>query len=81
MVNAVQVVTAADYTVIIMYTSTTAATFKLSLGLYSSIVAGTAPTLTAQLLASVSGVSTCSMHLPCLERHPILVIVPAAQNI
>lgn len=52
--NAIQVVNVADYDVIVMYRSSTAATFKLSLGPYSSIVAGTAPSLTAQLMPSVS---------------------------
>lgn len=53
-VCSLQVVTAASYDVIVMYRSQTAATFKLSLGPYNKIVAGTAPSLTAQLPPSVS---------------------------
>jgi hypothetical protein len=50
----VQVLKAGSVSIIVMYTSSVAATFSVSLGSYTSIVDGSAPNITAVLQPQVS---------------------------
>jgi hypothetical protein len=58
-----QVEMAGSYEVVVIYTAKSQATFKLSVGTFDRIQAGTAPSLTAQLPALVRPF----LHLICLK--------------
>jgi hypothetical protein len=70
---------AGQYEVVIIYTAKSQATFKLSVGTFDGIKAGTAPSLTAQLPALVSGL--LSYFNLCLHvYHSIAELITALQN-
>jgi hypothetical protein len=73
----VQVLTSGVYTTTASYTSKIQAIFKLSVGSYASIKAGTARALTVQWPAQVRlAVTACKPHQPCIRR----VTLPTSQS-